>query len=257
MADPFVHGRAATVFGASCIHGQKYQPLGPRASRFSFSSHGVRRQCQGCNSFGSGCGWCRASRGWGGTKDPSYEEVKQQLEEVKRSKEAFSKMPGMESVVSQLAFKVLQMESALEDLKPKIPPSVQARKLLEKITKKQQRLAELKAQCSAAFQQLKDVRAAYAEARQGLIVLPDQWTQVDVNLGDPPSEISYGPDGPQDTQMDSGSEGDTEGAASLKRPRPGKGFKSWITSHGSGKAQSVLSDSRSSCGPGASDYSRT
>ena len=190
-------------------------------------------------------------------KDPSYEEVKQQLEEAKRSKEAFSKMPGMESVVSQLAFKVLQMESALEDLKPKIPPSAQARKLLEKITKKQRRLAKLKAQCSAAFQQLKGVRAAYAEARQDLIVLRDQWTQVDVNLGDPPSEISYGPDGPQDTQMDSGSEGDTEGAASLKRPRPGKGFKSWITSHGSGKAPSVLSDNRSSCGHGASDYSRT
>ena len=68
LADPFVHGRAATVFGASCIHGQKYQPLGPRASRFSFSSHGAQWQCQGCSSFGSGCGWCRTSRGWGGTQ---------------------------------------------------------------------------------------------------------------------------------------------------------------------------------------------
>ena len=130
-------------------------------------------------------------------KEPSYEEAKQHLEEVERSKEAFSKMPGMEAVVTQLSFKVLQMESALEDLKPKIPPSAQARKLLEKTTKKQQRLVKLKAQCSAALQQLKEVRAAYAEARQDLIVLREQWTQVDVNLGDPPSEISYGPDGPK------------------------------------------------------------
>ena len=69
----------------------------------------------------------------------TYDQVKQRLEDVKRAKDALSKNPEMVSLLSQLTFEEVRLESELEDLKPKVPPSVYARRLPEKSPRKAKR----------------------------------------------------------------------------------------------------------------------
>ena len=112
----------------------------------------------------------------------------------------------------------------------------------------------MKEVCKKALQDLKDARQAFSEARQELVTLKSKWDQLDHNLGDPVPDFSQDPDGPCDTQMDSGTEGDTDCISRTKRPRPVTTSKpSFSTFLGARlqprgrKTPSVLSDNKSSC----------
>ena len=123
-----------------------------------------------------------------------------------------------------------------------------------KITKKGQKTAKLKEVCRKALQDLKEARQAFSEARQELVTLKGKWDQLDHNHGDPVSGFSQDPEGHCDTQMESGTEGDTDCIARTKRPRPVATSKpSFSTFLGTRlqargrRTPSVLSDNKSSC----------
>ena len=101
---------------------------------------------------------------------------------------------------------------------------------------------------------MKEARLAFSEARQELVTLKEKWDQLDHNLGDPVSDFSQDPDGQFDTQMESGTEGDTDCGSRSKRPRAAAGSEpSFSTFRGArfhikgGRTPSVLSDNKSSC----------